>query len=85
MNIGNILKAIVKVAKANPMLVAGALAAGKSAVSAGKQIVKAVKDEAKKPASVEVLANGLRLNGNTKIEGDLTVAGSKSMTDRPSA
>jgi len=49
MNIGNILKAIVKVVKANPMLVAGAVAAGKSAVSAGKQIVKAVKTEAQKP------------------------------------
>jgi hypothetical protein len=49
MKFGNILKAIVIVVKANPMLVAGAIAAGKSAVSAGKQVVKAVKAEAQKP------------------------------------
>ena len=42
MKIGSILSAIVKVAKANPTLVVGA-------IGIGKQIVAAVKDEAKKP------------------------------------
>lgn len=42
MNIGKLLGAIVKVAKSNPTLVAGA-------IGIGKQIVKAVKVEAKKP------------------------------------
>lgn len=42
MNIGKLLGAIIKVAKANPTLVVGA-------VTIGKQVVKAVKAEAKKP------------------------------------
>lgn len=42
MNIGKLLGAIVKVAKANPTLIVGA-------IGVGKQIVKAVKAEAKKP------------------------------------